>query len=287
MAATPPLDQDIRTVERGVLPRPPVIIMPREIGVCVKPTTRSRTCQDKVCTAYMSGNAILAFVCDGHGVRGDEVANLVVCNFPVILEERLKTTASVTLAIFEACDLTNQLIKEIPNPIPNAGSTLAGVYFNAISCWSFGVGDSSVFLNAPGINPATPVVAHHLLSDSGERARVLSVGGRVLYNRVAGTILITRAFGDFDIRGIICTPTVVQTELPEFICIASDGVTDGEQPAGGAIATIAARCHDSASSVAAWIVDSAPNPGHDDVSAVVIYAREYMAKVQQPGNPLQ
>lgn len=60
-------------------------------------------------------------------------------------------------------------------------------------------------------------------------------GGQVIYDRVAGVLAVSRAFGDHSLRqfGVIATPEVLRMELRvihKYIVIASDGLWDVVSP---------------------------------------------------------
>jgi len=71
----------------------------------------------------------------------------------------------------------------------------------------------------------------HKASDPSEIERIKSVGGKIMDNRVAGGLAITRAIGDFAYKsfGVTCQPYIVRHVLRPFdkyLILASDGVWD-------------------------------------------------------------
>ena len=68
-------------------------------------------------------------------------------------------------------------------------------------------------------------------SDENEYNRILKQGGIVFGGRVYGQLMLSRAFGDWELKnyGVSCEPHVVKMEIEEedkYIVIASDGVWD-------------------------------------------------------------
>ena len=70
-------------------------------------------------------------------------------------------------------------------------------------------------------------------SDQKEKDRVLSLGGTITNDRVNGELMLTRAFGDFDLKdkGVISEPHVISKEIDlnvknQFLILACDGIWD-------------------------------------------------------------
>jgi serine/threonine protein phosphatase PrpC len=68
-------------------------------------------------------------------------------------------------------------------------------------------------------------------NDKNEIERVKNEGGVIFGGRVFGNLMLTRAFGDYDLKqyGVICNPHISRNEInseDKFIVIASDGVWD-------------------------------------------------------------
>lgn len=91
------------------------------------------------------------------------------------------------------------------------------------------VGDTRATLSKNGT--AERLSVDHKATDPQEIARVKSVGGSIMDNRVAGGLAITRAMGDHAYKnfGVSCSPYVVRHVLRPFdkyLILASDGVWD-------------------------------------------------------------
>ncbi len=92
------------------------------------------------------------------------------------------------------------------------------------------VGDTRAVLSKNGI--AERMSYDHKATDVGEIERIRAGNGIVYENRVAGTLAITRAFGDHSLKkaGVIANPYIKKQVLKnsdKFLIVASDGVWDG------------------------------------------------------------
>jgi len=91
------------------------------------------------------------------------------------------------------------------------------------------VGDTRALLSRNGVEERLSI--DHRLSDKSEYNRVIDMGGIVMNDRVGGTLLLTRAFGDYALKdsGVIATPSIRKHYIrpfDRFVVIASDGVYD-------------------------------------------------------------
>ena len=73
----------------------------------------------------------------------------------------------------------------------------------------------------------------HRADDKDEKKRITKSGGMVINGRVMGALMLTRAFGDFELSnyGVIETPFISKTEIDlnivnQFLIIACDGIWD-------------------------------------------------------------
>ena len=69
------------------------------------------------------------------------------------------------------------------------------------------------------------------VDDPTERARIIKQGGFIFNERVMGSLMLSRSFGDWDIKnfGVIVEPHITKVDITDddlFIIIASDGVWD-------------------------------------------------------------
>ena len=94
---------------------------------------------------------------------------------------------------------------------------------------SANVGDSKgVLINKNGINQITKA---HICSDLNEVERIKKEGGVVFRGRVFGTLILTRSFGDKEMKkyGVISIPYCLSSLINEndlYVIICSDGVWD-------------------------------------------------------------
>ena len=66
-----------------------------------------------------------------------------------------------------------------------------------------------------------------------KKKRIIKSGGMIINGRVMGALMLTRAFGDFELSnfGVIANPFISKTEIDlnivnQFLIIACDGVWD-------------------------------------------------------------
>ena len=73
----------------------------------------------------------------------------------------------------------------------------------------------------------------HRADDPKEKQRIINNGGIVMNKRVMGQLMLSRAFGDFELKsfGVKCEPYITRKEISnqdkdQFLVIASDGIWD-------------------------------------------------------------
>ena len=91
------------------------------------------------------------------------------------------------------------------------------------------VGDTRAVLSKNGV--AERMSQDHKATDEAEINRIKNGGGIVMENRVAGSLAVTRAFGDHALKndGVTAKPYInkhVLRPFDKFLVIASDGVWD-------------------------------------------------------------
>jgi len=91
------------------------------------------------------------------------------------------------------------------------------------------VGDSKAYLIKK--NEIKIITKDHKCSDAEEVKRIRDTGGIVFRERVFGTLMLTRSFGDKEMKkyGVLSTPDIFCQNIEEddlFVIIASDGVWD-------------------------------------------------------------
>ena len=172
---------------------------------------------------------------DGHG--GDEVSKYLQRNFDSVYRKNLNniiTDTSIESALKNSFIEIDSQIKSLH--CPSTGSTGCVVHIVRYSESSYkvyvaNIGDTRCSLISP--------VSYQRLSyddkasDQKEKDRVLSLGGTITNDRVNGELMLTRAFGDFDLKdkGLISEPHVISKEIDlnvknQFLILACDGIWD-------------------------------------------------------------
>ena len=121
--------------------------------------------------------------------------------------------------------------------VSNVGCTACVAICGQNDVWVANAGDSRAILCIDGA--VTPLSRDHKPELPDERSRILSNGGRVIYDghgshRINGTLNVSRGIGDWYLRHMVVpTPEVVRVRRPKeatfkraFLVIASDGLWD-------------------------------------------------------------
>ena len=163
---------------------------------------------------------------DGHG--GSEVASFLQKN----IINYMKEYSSNLDLMFQKLD--ENFMNENYNQI---GSTGCIIYItkeykmNNIKkiCYCANIGDTkAVLINKERIKR---ISYDDRATDKNEIERVKKMGGIIFGGRVFGNLMLTRAFGDYELKqyGVICNPHISKNEIDiddKYIIIASDGVWD-------------------------------------------------------------
>ena len=181
---------------------------------------------------------------DGH--NGKEVSLYLKNNFHKILFNELKLISftknwklnnekiisSIKIS-FEKMDKNIINNKDIKDDIGSTGTILLlykDPYDNSKKILvSANVGDSKgILINKNEINQITKA---HICSDLNEVERIKKEGGVVFRGRVFGTLILTRSFGDKEMKkyGVISIPYCLSSLINEndlYVIIGSDGVWD-------------------------------------------------------------
>jgi protein phosphatase PTC1 len=176
---------------------------------------------------------------DGHS--GKEVGHYLMQNLHKIISQEIKKNNNIENSddmkeilknSFEAIDkeINRQNFK---NETGSTGTVLLLYKDNdsktgkSLICAN--VGDSKAYLiNKTEIKLITK---DHKCSDADEVKRIRDTGGVVFRERVFGTLMLTRSFGDKEMKkyGVLSTPDIFCHNIEDddlFIVIASDGVWD-------------------------------------------------------------
>ena len=191
---------------------------------------------------------------DGHG--GDEMSVYLQNNLAQIYKQNLllnkgNIILSLKNAFHDADDeMRNQL------NIEGLGSTGTLVHIkweseNDLVVYSANVGDSRVSLISP--EHIIRLSYDHRTSDEKERKRILESGLEIIDDRINGTLMLTRIFGNYEYKnnieneedddensnnnnnnsnkGLICEPFISKINIDlnienQFLILASDGIWD-------------------------------------------------------------
>ena len=173
-------------------------------------------------------NSHLFCLFDGHGGAG--VSQYLQDNFHKYFKD--------ILPLSNPQENFKELFRTIDNKIKdlnllNMGSTCCMIYItqenNKKILYSANIGDTrSVLLSN---NDYKRLSYDHRATDSNEYSRIIKNGGIVFAGRVYGSLMLSRAFGDWELKsyGVISEPHVTKiniSELDKYVIIASDGIWD-------------------------------------------------------------
>ena len=186
-------------------------------------------------TMYVNSdfNSHLISLFDGHG--GSCVSSYLQANISKVFKSKLikhNTTARALFNTFLSLDKQLRLLN-----IVNMGSTGTCVYItkenNANIIYCANIGDTRCVLISP--SKVERLSCEHRASEKKEKQRIENSGGVVLNGRVNGRLMLSRAFGDFELKsfGVKAEPHVSRKEINEevegkdlFMVLACDGVWD-------------------------------------------------------------
>ena len=173
-------------------------------------------------------NSSLFCLFDGHG--GKEVSTFLQQNFYQYFKEMLpfdNVNENLT-TLFKKVD---EKIKE--SNFYRVGATACIIYItkeNGQRClYSANIGDTrSVLISS---NEYRRLSYDHRASDPLENERISNDGGIVYMGRVFGQLMLSRAFGDWEIKrfGVITDPHVTRiniTDNDKYVIVATDGIWD-------------------------------------------------------------
>jgi serine/threonine protein phosphatase PrpC len=191
-------------------------------------------------------NQMIFEIFDGHG--GDEMSTYLQNNLAQIYKQNLllykgNIILSLKNAFRDADDeMRNQL------NIEGLGSTGTLVHVkweseNDLVVYSANVGDSRVSLISP--EHIIRLSYDHRTTDEKEKKRILESGVEIIDNRINGTLMLTRIFGNYEYKnndeneedendnnkGLICEPFISKINIDlnienQFLILASDGIWD-------------------------------------------------------------
>ena len=178
-------------------------------------------------------NQSLFCLYDGHG--GEHVSRALQMHFDSIYKKKLELYQNDIESALKAAykDMDNK-IKSME--LISTGSTACVVHVVKSSNYSCkvycsNIGDTRCSLISPV--KIKRLSYDHKASDQNEKLRIINSGGNVMNDRVMGQLMLTRAFGDFELKefGVKSEPYISQTtvdldEKNQFLILACDGIWD-------------------------------------------------------------
>ena len=173
-------------------------------------------------------NSHLFCLFDGHG--GVSVSQFLQDNFYKYFKEMLPMS-NPQENFKELFNIIDNKIKDLN--LLNIGSTACIIYITKENgkkvLYSANIGDTrSVLISS---NDYKRLSYDHRATDTNEYNRIVQSGGIVFAGRVYGTLMLSRAFGDWELKtyGVISEPHVTKININEndkYVIMASDGIWD-------------------------------------------------------------
>ena len=173
-------------------------------------------------------NSHLFCLFDGHG--GVNVSQFLQDNFYKYVKEMLPMS-NPQENFKELFNTVDNKIKDLN--LLNIGSTACVIYITKENgkkvLYSANIGDTrSVLISS---NDYKRLSYDHRATDTNEYNRIVQSGGIVFAGRVYGTLMLSRAFGDWELKsyGVISEPHVTKININEndkYVIMASDGIWD-------------------------------------------------------------
>ena len=167
---------------------------------------------------------------DGHG--GQEVSTYLQNNFHIFMKESfpfdLDDPELFFFKLFQNIDMKLQNLNYF-----TVGSTASIIYIKIYKSkkyiYTANIGDSRIILIKA--REFKRLSYDDRASDPNEFSRITKSGGLIIDNRVYGQLMLSRSFGDWELKqyGVICEPHVLEIEICSndlFIIMASDGIWD-------------------------------------------------------------
>ena len=193
-------------------------------------------------------NQMVFEIFDGHG--GDEISTYLQNNLAQIYKQNLLLNkGNIILSLKNAFRDADDEMRNQLN-IDGLGSTGTLVHIkweteNDLVVYSANVGDSRVSLISP--EHIIRLSYDHRTTDEKERKRILESGLEIIDERINGTLMLTRIFGNYEYKnineneedendidnnkGLICEPFISKINIDlnienQFLILASDGIWD-------------------------------------------------------------
>ena len=186
-------------------------------------------------------NQMIFEIFDGHG--GDEMSTYLQANLAKIYKQNLLLNkGNIILSLKNAfLDADDEMRGQLN--IEGLGSTGTLVHIiqglgPILEVYSANVGDSRVSLISP--EHIIRLSYDHRTNDEKEKKRILESGMEIIDDRICGTLMLTRIFGNYEYKeenenennkGLICEPFISKIEIDlsienQFLILASDGIWD-------------------------------------------------------------
>jgi serine/threonine protein phosphatase PrpC len=185
--------------------------------------------EDADCIQQVCKNTLCVGVFDGHG--GDDVAKFCVNHFPTLLENEIKLTNDVAVALRNVYDLLDEGVKSYSY----TGACACIVVVHKGRVWFSNCGDTMAMCKISNGIPKWQSIEHKV---ANERQRIITNGGIILSTdgcpRVAGILNISRSIGDWALKQwVVSTPYISSVSIHSnemYVVIASDGLWDVTTP---------------------------------------------------------
>ncbi|RDD41057.1 putative protein phosphatase 2C T23F11.1 [Trichoplax sp. H2] len=183
------------------------------------------------------GQDVFFGVYDGHG--GARVAKYAESHVhKVIVKQPEFGRGNVTEAIKKGFLEVDELMQRDDNFTDEvSGTTAVTVLIKDKKLYCGNVGDSRAIACVDG--KLVPLSFDHKPNNEGESRRIIAAGGWIEFNRVNGSLALSRALGDFSFKGnktknakeqmVTAFPDVIDHDVTnkyEFIVLACDGIWD-------------------------------------------------------------
>ena len=165
---------------------------------------------------------------DGHG--GDKVSKFLQTNFIEYFKEMLPSN-NIKEKLINLFKILDEKTKELN--CYQVGATACIIYItkeNGQRClYSANVGDTRSILISN--NEYKRLSYDHRANDDKEYKRIINDGGIVFGGRIYGTLMLGRAFGDWELKayGVSSEPHITKINISDndkYVILATDGVWD-------------------------------------------------------------
>lgn len=175
-------------------------------------------------------------VYDGHGGTQSALYTQEHLHSKLNTQPAFKTGDYKEALIKAFLDLDREMLEDRSGKFSTSGCTAVTLLTKSNTLYCANCGDSRAVLSERG--QAVPLSYDHKPSNEEELRRIRAAGGFVEFNRVNGTLALSRALGDFEFKSatrppkdqmVTAVPEVSATPLNdnhEFVILACDGIWD-------------------------------------------------------------